>query len=161
MKFLSILLVLVLSICCCHAADPTDANPSKNPRFFYGELTTEVSAITEAFIGCVFVEDVSLLWATAAVSTTDSATLTGDLYIYGSDKKVTSHLASPVFAIDDGSSIQSWSTAGAQTPVNITDIRPCRWLVFTSVVSTAATTPATPVLTIRGIRFGEGGELAW
>lgn len=158
MKRLLLILILVLATS-CYASPGTGERPSKNPKAFWGEISTTFNTTDETIIGMLVVEDVLNVSVTATIVTSDNLTLAGTLKVRGANTEVA--LIADTFLVNDGSAIQTWSTTGAQTTTWVEDIFPCRYLVFTSTASSGATTPGTVTLDIKGLRLYKGGETTW
>ncbi|MCK4302820.1 MAG: hypothetical protein KAY24_01125 [Candidatus Eisenbacteria sp.] len=161
MRLILILLLALATAMPAVAADPTGAHPERNPRFFWGTLTGTYDSTAETVIGCIPVEDVLMVSVVSSVVVTDNINIAGDLKIMGSSVSADNVALPSVFAVDGHSSLQAWSTTGAQSMIWIEDIKPCRYLVLTSTCSTGSTTPGTVTIVVRGIRRGEGGEQTW
>lgn len=152
---LTLLSLLLFSTCLAE----TPRRPAHDVRFFWGTLTGAFDSTDETIIGCINVEEVTMMSVTASIATTDDVTLTGDLKVLGSETKISS--IADGYHIDSHASLQSWTTTGAQSVIWVEDVKPTWFCSFTSTCSTGATTPGTVTLTVRGFRRGEGGEQTW
>ena len=156
MKRFLFLILALLVVCRSLFAEPKLLR-QREP--FFATVSGSFDSTDETLIACIPVGDVWMMSVKCSIETTDDLSLTGDLKIMGADTKLPS--LTNAYTVDSHASLQSWTTTGAQSSVRIEGIEPCSYLCLTSTASTGATTPGTVTITIRGHKFGKGGEQPW
>lgn len=122
-------------------------------KYFYGSITETFGTTTAEFlVESIPTDGIELL--SIEVTLTATAPVTGNLKFVGSDTKITA-LTDDWYAVDARSAVQSWTTSGAQTIIQISSLKPCAYLGFTATISSALTTPGSIAIDIRGMKAGE------